>query len=309
MQGHKSLGWKTIEEAAKEEFKYMQGRASGEILSMRTRFQRLNSITMDGFEWGSINTIAGMSGSGKTTWLNQLEEDFVNPALNSQNIAVLNFNFEMKSRRLIGKKVSSHFKKSSRDLYSADGTKLDSDSLNKIKDFLETKVITSPVFYSEISGDYEEVGDTIIDFSAKFPDKKIIVNLDHTVLVKNKDFDSQTDKMYKLLAEFNDLKKHLEVMYFLLSQLNRDIESTDRRIRPQLHFPIKSDLFGSDATYQYSDLVFVIHRPEMLNLDAYGPDGWGVRDIVYGHAIKTRDGVPVIVRFQNDLANNSLIEI
>ena len=119
LSNKRNLIIKPLGVAAAEELSYMQGRMDKTHTSLKTCWKKFNQVSMDGIEWGSIITIAGMSGSGKTAILNELETSlFVhNP---NEKFAVLSFNFEMLARRLIGRKISSHLNKSVKQLYSAD---------------------------------------------------------------------------------------------------------------------------------------------------------------------------------------------
>ena len=69
---NKPLPFITIEDAARQELRYMKGRMNGNIKSLITPWRKFNKASMNGIEWGSITTIAGMSGSGKTAILNEL---------------------------------------------------------------------------------------------------------------------------------------------------------------------------------------------------------------------------------------------
>ena len=103
-QSNRILPFVTIKDAARQELRYIRGRMNGEIKSLKTPWVKFNKASMDGIEWGSITTIAGMSGSGKTAILNELETGLfdMNP---KENFAVLSFNFEMIARRLVGRKI------------------------------------------------------------------------------------------------------------------------------------------------------------------------------------------------------------
>ena len=72
---------------------------------------------------------------------------------------------------------------------------------------------------------------------------------------------------------------------------------------------MRSDLSSSDAMFQASDYVFVIHRPELLHITEYGPMRLPTQNKIYLHLLKNRDGgKPCILEFENDLAHNNFIE-
>lgn len=94
-----------------------------------------------------------------------------------------------------------------------------------------------------------------------------------------------------------------------LAQMNRNIEAPERINNPMSHYPMRSDLSSSDAIFQASDYVCVIHRPEILNIQEYGKSKLSTTNKVYIHMLKNRDaGKPCILQFENDLAYNNLIE-
>lgn len=294
-----------IDQAIDEELKYIEGRRSGEIRSLKTPWSKYNQASLGGLEWKSIHLIAGMSGSGKTAIVSQLEEGLIvlNP---KEEFDILNFNFEMLARKLVGRKVSGLTNLSVRDLYSVDET-LTAEQLATVKSHME-KMRGKPIFYCGIPGTVDEMKKTIKNHIRKRR-RPVVVILDHSILVrKAKDEKSAQETLYSLGAMYSELKKMYEVTFVTLSQLNRGIESTDRRDSPPMQFPIKSDVFGADALYQHADIVMVTHRPEMLNLETYGPKSWPVKDRIYWHFIKTRDGEPHVAAMVNKLKYNRVEE-
>ena len=129
-ESFKDLKIKSFKEAAAEELKYMQMRKEGKITSLKTRWNKFNQVSMNGLEWGSITTIAGISGSGKTAILNEMETSLfeLNP---DDDFAVLSFNFEMVARRLVGRKISAKLNKTMKQLYSADMVDIHSNITNE----------------------------------------------------------------------------------------------------------------------------------------------------------------------------------
>jgi len=94
-----------------------------------------------------------------------------------------------------------------------------------------------------------------------------------------------------------------------IAQMNRNIESSERINNPLGHYPMRSDLSSSDAMFQGSDYVLVMHRPELFGIQEYGPNRLPTNNKVYMHMLKNRDaGKPCILEFENDLMYNNLIE-
>ena len=304
---HKLYKFKSIEKAYEEELKYITGRQNGTITSLKSQYEKLNKVYMDGFEWGWIVTIGGMSGSGKTAFLNSLETGFFENNIN--DFAVLNLNFEMLSRRLLGRKISSALNKSVRSIYSVD-MQLSSPLLSHIGN-MRNKLTNFDVTYVEEALTVDEIEDyieTFINIIKKRGKSKLVVTLDHALLVKNPTGLQERTLLNNLMKKINDIKKRHDIIFIILSQVNRSLEESDRITNPKLHYPRKADLFGSDALFQFSDAVMIFHRPEMLGITSYGVTGLETKEMVYIHNLKTRDGVPMISAFKSDLKNNKLIE-
>ena len=307
----KVLPFIPIKDAARQELRYIKGRLDGNIKSLKTPWLSFNKAGMDGIEWGSIITIAGMSGSGKTAILNELETGLfdMNP---NENFAVLSFNFEMIARRLVGRKISKGLKKTVKQIYSADliqrEKNITAEEYAKAVEYTK-EIIDRPVWYVDIPGTVQEIKNTIEYFGIQMPEnleRGILVTLDHSVLVKKFGEQNQLETLYELAAMFNEMKKKIKSSYVIVSQLNRNIENTERIQNKNLHYPQKSDVFGADALYQYSDVFMVTHRPEMLNLKTYGQLDLPVEGLIYWHYLKTRDGDPAVSKMRNLLHINQV---
>jgi len=91
---NKGLAYKHIKEPTKEILQYIDNRRKGVSKSLKTRWSKFNRQCMGGIEPNTIYTIAGISGSGKSSFINSLETDLFE--LNSKgNFVVLSFNFEI----------------------------------------------------------------------------------------------------------------------------------------------------------------------------------------------------------------------
>jgi len=302
-----------LKEAARKELRYIKNRMSGKIKSLKTPWKKFDKAGMNGIEWGSIITIAGMSGSGKTAILNELESGLfhLNP---DENFAVLSFNFEMVARRLVGRKISKNLKMTTTQIYNADTENKDKNITDKIYrqavNYAES-IKDLPLWYVDIPGTVQEIKNTIEYFAMGMEcniDRGILVTLDHSILVKKFGEQNQNQVLYELAAMFNELKKKIKASFVIVSQLNRGIEAVERIQNKNLHYPQKSDVFGADALYQYSDIFMITHRPEMLNLRAYGPTDLAVDGIIYFHFIKTRETEPFIAKMRNNLKYNQVLD-
>ncbi len=303
----------SLEEASRKELRYIRGRMDNKIKSLKTPWKKFDKAGMNGIEWGSIITIAGMSGSGKTAILNELESGLfhLNP---QEDFAVLSFNFEMMARRLVGRKISKKLKMTTTQIYNADVDEIDKN-INAVRykqaeDYAKS-IKDMPLWYVDIPGTVQEIKNTIEYFAMGMEcnmDRGILVTLDHSILVKKFGAQNQNEVLYELAAMFNELKKKIKASFVIVSQLNRGIEAVERIQNKNLHYPQKSDVFGADALYQYSDIFMITHRPEMLNLRAYGPTDLPVDGIIYFHFIKTRETEPFIAKMRNNLKYNQVLD-
>jgi replicative DNA helicase len=262
----KSLTYKHISHSADEIVTYIDNRRKGIVKSLKTRWEKFNRVCMGGIEPNVIISIAGISGSGKSSLANSLETDLIdlNPA---EDIVVLSFNFEMLSSRQVGRKLSYKLTKTTSELYSASptGEELTEKDMDNIVE--ESKSIKKyPIYYVDCPGTVDEIRETISTFSAlpQVVGKWLIIILDHTLLTKGKAGESERQILTDLQRLFMEIKKYGKTTIIQLSQMNRDIEDKDRITNPSLHFPTRRDIFGSDSLFQTSDYVIVIHRPELL---------------------------------------------
>ena len=230
-----------------------------------------------------IITIAGGSGSGKSAFANTLETDLIdlNP---DQEIVILSFSYEMLSYRQVGRKLSNKLRKTTAELYSSDQS-LSNTEFNKIEEVAD-KIKKYPIYYIDTPSTVENMEKTIDYFHENIAKGKwIIVILDHALLVEGQ---GESER-----GTIVDLQK-----MFIRKKINN----------PSMHYPMRSDLAASDAIFQASDYVTALSRPELLNITAYGIDRLPVKDKVYLHFLKVRDGEPFILEFENELKYGNLVE-
>ena len=103
------------------------------------------------------------------------------------------------------------------------------------------------IFYVEDAGTVDEIMRTVIAFKAakqiehNDPNRGLVVLLDHTILVKGKRDEMERVILAELYTAINYLKKKMKIIFVLLSQMNRSIESTERISEPSQQFPKKAD--------------------------------------------------------------------
>jgi len=262
---------------------------------------------MGGIEPNTIYTVAGISGSGKSAFANSLETDLFE-LNNDKDFVVLSFNFEMLASKQVGRKLSHKISKTTQELYSGKTEQqLTDEEYNRVVKEAEN-IKDYPIYYVDTPGTPEQIKNTIISFSNQehIKDKWVVIMLDHTLLTRGKSGEKEREILAELQYMFMEMKKYRYNTIIQLSQMNREIEAKERILNNTMHFPVRRDIFGGDSVFQASDYLIVLHRPEMLNISSYGPEGWPVKDLIYMHFLKIREGSPGILVFKNNLKYNRI---
>lgn len=296
--------FQTIAEVAEEATSYIDSRRKHLINPLKTRWKKFNKACCGGIEPNMVFTIAGISGSGKSALANMIQFDLFDNNPN-QDIVVLNFSLEMVGYRNIGRAIGSKLKKTTTELYSSESDLSDDDYKNvrQAVDIFKRYQI----YYVDSPCSVDYISKTIDYFHKNVAKGKwLVVILDHVLLVDGDSGERST--IVSLQKLFIEKKKLKNTTIIQLSQMNRNIEAPERINNPNTHFPMRSDLSASDAMFQASDYVLILHRPEILNIQFYGVNRLPVRNKVYLHFLKVRDGEPCILAFDNDLKYGNLIE-
>ena len=292
---------------AQEAINYIRGRREHNIVSLKTRWSKFNKQCMGGIEPNTVYTIAGISGSGKSSFVNELTTDVIdlNP---NEDIIILSFSLEMVGFRQVGRTLSNKLRKTTSTLYSSE-TDLDENTFKEVVR-VSNQLKEYPIYFVDNPGTPEDVRRIINEFYftyVKDTDKHFLIVYDHTLLTKQ--VGSVIETTAELERVFIQAKKFPLTSVIQIAQMNRNIESSERINNPLSHYPMRSDLSSSDAMFQASDYVLVMHRPEILNIQEYGPNHLPTQNKVYMHMLKNRDaGKPCILEFENDLMFNNLIE-
>ena len=292
---------------AQEAINYIKGRREHNIVSLKTRWAKFNKQCMGGIEPNIVMTIAGISGSGKSSFANLLMTDIIdlNP---TEDMIILNFSLEMVAFRQVGRTLSNKLRKTTSTLYSSE-TDLDDATVGQVVKVCN-QLKEYPIYFVDSPTTPMQVQEIVYSFynkHVKGTGKHFVVIYDHALLTKP--IGTQLDTIAELQRVFIQVKKLPLTSVVQLTQMNRNIEAPERINNPLSHYPMRSDLSTSDAIFQASDYVLVIHRPEILNINEYGPNHLPTQNKVYIHVLKNRDaGKPCILEFENDLMYNNLLE-
>lgn len=302
-----NLSFRPISKVCNEAIEYIKGRKTHDVVSLKTRWMKFNNVCMGGIEPNTIYTIAGISGAGKSAFANLLSSDIIDLNKN-QEIIVLVFSLEMVGFRQVGRMLSNKLKITTSTLYSSTES-LDDSTLKKVID-VTNQLKEYPIYFVDNPGTPQQIEQTILAFyqdKVKNTNKHFVIFYDHSLLTKR--IGSVLETIQELENVFISVKKLPNTSIVQLSQMNREIEKPERINNVMSHYPMRSDLSSSDAMFQASDYVFVIHRPELLQIEEYGPMHLPTHNKIYLHLLKNRDaGKPCILEFENDLAHNNFIE-
>ena len=296
-----------MSKVAQEAIDYIAGRRDHTIVSLKTKWNKFNKQCMGGIEPNTVMTIAGISGSGKSSVANSIQTDIIdlNP---NEDIIILTFSLEMVGFRQVGRTLSSKLRKTTSTLYSSE-TSLDDDTFRKVIN-VSNQLKEYPIYFVDSPTTPMQVQEIIDNFYNKYvkgTKKHFIIIYDHALLTKQ--IGSVIDTISELERVFIQAKKYPLTSIIQLTQMNRNIENSERINNPLAQYPMRSDLSSADAVFQGSDYVLVIHRPEILGIEQYGPNHLPTTNKVYMHILKNRDaGKPCILEFENDLMYNNLIE-
>jgi len=275
------------------------------------RWDSVNRTLGGCFRFGEVTYLAGPSGTGKSYILNMLREDFVGD-LNKDYIhdfKVLAFTFEMSAADEIIRTYSSRLKTSYSWLVSADPkkgkvTQSDYDRITSVS----SSVDTDRIFYVETPGDRAKIEATVDAFYERFPNHRLVITLDHTLLMSYRDEKSEVELVTKLSLLAMHLKKKYGAMIILLGQLNDKIEQPERLKNPMMHFPKKTDIHGAKSVFFCSDNVIILNRPELLQLEYYGLKNWPTEGLIAWHVLKSRlYGNEGVIRMRQQFNKGTLV--
>lgn len=253
---------KLVEEAAEMVLQYQ----SGELVPIRFKKECINTVLLGGLFPGTVVGIAGSSGHGKTTLMQELENDILDEELNPQSIdyMILKNNYEMSVFKLFLRNLKRGLRKKVAHLLSEEMNSEEKELFESIK----AKESDSRIKYFENPTDPETWFKVVEQFIVQHSHvKHLVITIDHIALVQST-MAGKKDGIDTMIERINYLKNKYKsfVSFLILSQLNRNIEERDN---PKNSAPKKGDLYQSDFLYQLSDVIIVVHQPYKLGLQEH----------------------------------------
>jgi replicative DNA helicase len=304
----------TQRQAVNQFEKYVEKRKKGLIPLYKTCYNNINEAIGGSFEPNTMLTIAGMSGSGKSTMSKRIIYSInENLKLEGKKCTTICFNYEMLALKTIGREVANVAKRTVGTLYSTKD-ELSDDDFEKLQKYWTTKLLKYDINYVERPGTHSQIKKTVYHYWRTLCkdkgelDRLLIIEIDHTLLIKghSSSGDVEKAKIDKLMEDFIELKKTIAdegglVFFIVISQLNRNIESVERRI-PTDQKPKTSDLMQSSSILNATDYLLIGHQPAKLGFETYTQNKlpcWVYSsknadkkkiNVIYYHLLKNRDG-------------------
>lgn len=313
-----ALPWKDQKKGYQEAINYIIGRSEGTITSIKTPWTKFNDATIDGLEWNTINVFAGRPGTLKTAIKDQIIRNvhLLNP---KEVVRILEFQLEMLARTSAVRDFSSALAKTYKQVCSADG-KLEEEDFKKCADYARIRLEkpTDVIEESPTVEEFEKIVNLYMETHHYMKNgvkmyTKTIVTLDHSILVKKGlgEKDKQ-DTLHKLGECLTKLKKKYPIIFIILSQLNRNVDSQDRNEEGKYgNYPNDADVFGGDALLMHADFLVAFDRPARRKIRCYGPDRYIIEDdsIIIMHFLKCRNAEVLIGFFKAEWRKMEIFEI
>lgn len=248
---------KPLSELVKDALVKLKRFQNGDEKLLRVGYDFLDDH-MGGLLPGSIITIAGSSGTGKTYLAHKIIENIMSTSVNedAKDFVSLEYSFEMLMLNKVMRTINQQTKLTRQQILTQ---QFDVDSAQKVKSYYENLkddrrfVCQDPLTVDEW---YKETR----SFCQAHKDKKaIIVSIDHLILFKGsekqKNIEKATDYQNELKLEFNNL------YLFDLSQLNRESNFSGVKDRSNDVVPNSTWIYASSLIEMVSDYIIIIANP------------------------------------------------
>lgn len=313
--------FKTRLEAKKEALQAIILGKSEIRTTLLTRYPYLNVAMGKGFSFGKIVLIAGLSGHGKSKFLNDLLKDFNNTTVNGKlgvslnnaqpfTIITIHFCLEMLPLDEILRETSSENGVSYSHLLGLEFNN-EKGEYNKVNDNLIEKlkknvdINDNPDYYyfedtctvpqmeaciNSVIIDYKNrngLDDKYVDEQGIQHRPRFVTAVDHTMLL---DAVGKEDILLTMarLAKLSIRLKKMKMLVILVGQFNNNIESLERIKNSALHFPMKGDIYAQAQIYNACDTVLTTLIPELIGITKYTVKQYVIWNILNISILKNR---------------------
>jgi replicative DNA helicase len=249
--------------------------ASGKIKPLVSSLRKEMDV-IKGYFPSDQTTIGGRSGCGKTSYMIQQMNDFLDEELNPHyvdKLILLYDSWELTGWRNSAKFLGHKAKMTMHEIFDYEKM-LNDDRINAL-DALSKEFVNKPLFISEISDNVVSWVKYKKQIQQAYPNHTIVNIVDHTRLLTYNNAQTEEANLTLFMKEAKKLKNEHNMINFFLTQMNRNIETAIKREDMGKFLPAPSDIFGSDAVMQTSDTVMLLHRPAL----------YGLREFEYGGAV------------------------
>ena len=330
---HGLLPYLSNDEIAKRTLDDIDKERSGEQLGLFSSWQKVNIAMGKYCRFNTINLWAAPTGHGKSFILTQLEDDFTDIRLAhgkdingeiieikginygfSKEVVIIHFGFEMDAEDEFVRSLSRVIAKSTHWIRSAEWVEEDL-AYNKITD-KEFAFISNQIKYLEGRNIYfiERIGNvyqmyaTILNIKSQHPNAELVIDLDHTLLTKREDGQSDGEVIQAVAFFALAVRKRFGAMLNIIAQCNSKLEDINRISKPALHGTKLSDIYFNAQINWVCDNVWIMHRPELFNIEHYSTDKIDATDLVVFNCVKSRRGKLGEVLMKNYLHRGRFVE-
>ena len=304
-------------EALRKAILKIKARRQGDIKSLKSAWPKFNDAFCDGLEWRTITVVGARPGTGKTLFMEQLISDIIEHNTD-QEFRVLKFQMEMVDETSGVRKLSLNTGSDYNTLMSKGGNLVDKAIYEKCVEYYNNLCNYDfiNVVYDACSVD--EMCATIHYEMEKYKKEdgtytNMLVTIDHSALFKVGKGQKDKFEMLNYLGEaLTMMKKRYPIAFVVLSQLNRNIDSTDRQRDGEYgNYVLDSDIYGSDGLLQHTDVLIGINKPSLKKIRQYGPERFIINDeeMLVFHFLKSRNGTTRISFFKLDRETMRIVEI
>lgn len=330
---YKGLPLTTIGQAVSRALDEINAERGDEQLGLYCRWNGINRGIGKYWRFNHITQIASPSGHGKSYIANILHDDWTDfkdvvnqdgtvfkAALNKNvnfEVVIVHFGLEMDASDEVVRSLSRRMAKSYHYIMSSEYSHIE-EGFNKVTDE-EMNVIENrmnyikdkPIYYVEMAGTLGQMWHTVGHVKEKHPNAKVIVTIDHTLLVRRSASEKSDDELLAAIAYFAlQLRKQLKAMVVMLGQMNQNIKSVERMTTPALHYPNDSDIYrGSQVNWCCDNIIIMPYRPELINLFKYGTAQVPTKDLVIASFVKSRKGIIGDVLMKQMLGVGTFVEV